>query len=923
MLLVRSVLSVLAVLAVAAIAQAQTSTTGRITGRVLDTLQGLAMPGVTVEVPVLKLTVVTDVDGRYRLELPAGRHQIKVTMQGFAARLLDVDVAAGITKDVDVALALATITEEITVQGDMSGGDASSLAAQLVERRRASAILDNLGGTEMKANADSTAAAALQRVTGLSLVDNQFVFVRGLGERYSNTTLNGALLPSMEPERKVVSLDMFPAGLLESVSIVKSYTADRPAEFAGGLVEIVPSRLPNRRMTSFSYSFGGNGQAMGKDVLDHGAGSHDWLGFSNDARRLSAAFPDRRVVRGGIFTPEVGVVGSELEALGESLVNEWSPAVRSGKPNQGFSASFGDRWGRFGLSASASHSYRNDYQDEAQVYYSIGENDALVPFSTYRYKVGENRALFSTLVNAGYALSPSHRFSFQAFTTDKGTRETRTFEGYNDDIARNLRNSRLLWQEENLRSFQFSGDHVLGGLSNSRIDWRASFSRSNHDEPDIRETLYQELPNVGYVLADESQSGLRMFNDLDEDTWDVSLSWTRHFGGVNGLPASIKVGPSYSQRQRDFASRRFRFVPINVVRFDLRGTPEQLFTPANIGPVFELREETRTTDAYAAEQTIGAGFGQLDLALSTRARLIAGARVENYRQQVDTFDLFGLDLALEGEDNSSEIIRGEIKQTDIFPAVNLVYDLGGGRNIRIGFSQTVNRPDFRELAPFEFTDIVGGRAVVGNPDLERSLIRNVDVRWEWFPGATEIVAASVFFKSFDQPIERFIEPTSQLRTSFTNAKSARNFGIELEGRRDLGRGVIIGGNYTFVDSTIALESFQTNVLTSLDRPLSGTSRHLVNAMVEANVRPVTARVLVNYFSDRIVDVGALGLPDIVEEGRPSLDLVVSARLGSRLSVRFAGENLGNRAVRFLQGGQVHRRFEYGRTFGVQFSVTGR
>jgi hypothetical protein len=908
---------------VAAAHAQQNGTTGRVTGRVLDTLQGLAMPGATVEVPALKITTVTDVDGRYRLDLPAGKHTVRIAMQGFAERTLEVEVTPGAAMDVDVTLSLASLTEVVTVQGDMSAGNASTLAAQLIERRRASAIVDNLGGMEMKANADSSAAGALQRVTGLSLVDDQYVFVRGLGERYSNTTLNGALLPSMEPERKVVSLDMFPAGLLESVSVVKSYTADRPAEFAGGLVEIVPSRLPSRRTTSFAYSYGGNTETWGNDVLDHGAGSRDWLGLPNGSRRLSDAFPDRRVVRGGIFTPEVGVVGSQLEELGESLVNEWTPVLADGKPHQGFSASFGDRWGKFGLSASANHSYKSEYRDERQVYYSLGDNDELFPFSTYQYKVGENRAMFSTLVNAGYAFTPNHRFSFQSFTTDKGKRETRTFEGYNDDIARNIRNARLLWQEENLRSFQFNGDHVLGGISNHRIDWRASFSRSNHDEPDIREVLYQELPNVGYVLADESQSGLRMFNDLDETAWDVSASWNLLFSGVNGLPASVKIGPSYSHRERDFASRRFRFVPINLVRFDLARPAEQLYTPANIGPVFELREETRTTDAYAAEQTIGAGFGQLDVALSTRARLIAGARVEAYRQRVDTFDLFGLDLAIEGEENASELIRGEIKQTDVFPSVNFVYDLGGGRNFRIGFSQTVNRPDFRELAPFEFTDIVGGRAVIGNPDLERSLIRNVDLRWEWFPGPTEVVAASFFLKNFDQPIERFIEPTAQLRTSFTNARAARNVGLELEARRQLTSMLVIGGNYTFVDSNIELESFQTNILTSLERPLSGTSKHLFNAMVEAGVSPVSVRLLANYFSDRIVDVGALGLPDILEEGRPTFDLIVSARLNQTFTLRFAGENLGNRPVRFIQGGQLHREFNYGRTFGVQFAVASR
>jgi outer membrane receptor protein involved in Fe transport len=199
----------------------------------------------------------------------------------------------------------------------------------------------------------------------------------------------------------------------------------------------------------------------------------------------------------------------------------------------------------------------------------------------------------------------------------------------------------------------------------------------------------------------------------------------------------------------------------------------------------------------------------------------------------------------------------------------------------------------------------------------------VDVRWEWFPAGQEVIAASLFYKSFDKPIERFVEATAQLRTSYTNAKSARNVGVELEARHAIGRRFFVGANYTFVDSNVELEAAQENVLTSLTRPLSGTSKHVFNGMLEANVQPVTARVLVNYFSERIVDVGSLGLPDIYEEGRPTVDLVVSGRLGRRLTVRFAGENLGNRRVRFTQGDEVHRTFTYGRTFTVQFSVTGR
>ena len=889
---------------------AQTPQQGRVVGRVLDAINASPLPGVIVEVVGTPQTTVTDLDGRYTLNLPLGQHQVKVSLSGFAERVISVDLNATAAKTLDVTLALAGFSEAVTVTGQATTeATSSSAATQLLERRRATTINDNMGGQEMKANADGNAASALQRVTGLSVVDSQFVFVRGLGERYSNTTLSGAVLPSTEPDRKVVALDMFPSSLMDNVQVVKSFSPDRSAEFAGGMIEINMSKLPRRPTFDVSYSLGGNSLVFGKTVLDHQSGDRDYLGLKNSDRGLPSIFPATRLVRGGIYTPEVGELPTDLKRYAESLPNHWTPESVDGKANQGFSMAFGNRFGKLGVSASVNQSYSSDYREEAQVYYAT-DGDVLTPFSTYDYRAGSTTGTLSGLLNLGYQMSANHRLAFQGFSTNRGKRETRTFEGFNDDAARNLRNSRLLWLEEELRSGQVTGEHFFPSVSNSRVDWRATVSRSQRNEPDIRETLYQQI-GTSWVLADESQSGLRMFNALQEDATEVAGNWSTVFAGRQGLPAMLKLGTSYAMRDREFDSRRFRFIPLNVVRFDLTQSPEDIFAPANIGTRYELREETRTTDSYDAEQTVLAGYAMLDLSLSARLRVIGGARVENYTQTVNTFDLFGTDVF-----GSQEVITGEIKTTDFFPALNLVYATRQNQNLRVSFSQTVNRPEFRELAPFEFTDIVGGRAVIGNPDLERSLIQNYDARWEWFGDAEEVVSAGVFFKRFDSPIERIVEPTAQLRTSFTNAKSARNFGVELEARKRLSDMVLIGANYTFVDSSIALEGSQTNVLTSLERPLSGTSKHIFNAMVEARLPIFTARVLFNSFSERIAEVGSLQLPDIFEEGRQTVDVAVSRRVG-KLNLRLSAENLTDTAVRFLQGPQTHREFKLGRTLAFQ------
>ena len=295
---------------------------------------------------------------------------------------------------------------------------------------------------------------------------------------------------------------------------------------------------------------------------------------------------------------------------------------------------------------------------------------------------------------------------------------------------------------------------------------------------------------------------------------------------------------------------------------------------------------------------------------------MTGARVEQFRQDVETLDPFAGTI----DQQTGDVRRATLDETDLFPAVNFVYAVRPEQNIRLGYSQTVNRPEFREVSPFEFTDVVGGRAIVGNPDLNQSLIQNLDLRWEWFPGAEEVLAASFFYKRFDDPIERTVEPTAQLRTSFTNAETADNAGLELEARSLIGPHLLVGANYTYVDSEVTLSPAARQVQTSLVRPLAGTSANLFNALFEVRGMGYSGRLLFNYFDDRISDVGSLGLPDIVEKGRHSLDFVLSKRF-ERASVRMAFTNLTDQPFEFTQGGDgpTQRIFHLGRSFS--FGVT--
>jgi outer membrane receptor protein involved in Fe transport len=904
----------------------------RVVGTVKDQQNSIPLPGVVVEVTGTSEVAVTDVDGRYTFDLAPGSYDLKVAMDGFREQHIKLEIGADRTPTVDVALAMEGMAESVTVEGRVNDADSSSAEAQILERKNATVITDNMGSQEMRRNGDGDAAAAMSRVTGLSVVDNQYVFVRGLGERYSNTTLAGSVLPTTEPDKKVVPLDLFPTGLIDSVQIAKTYSPDKSAEFAGGLVQIVPLKLPSRPVFDLNYGFSVYSTATGKDIPLSPLGNRDWLGYDDGARELPGGFPNSKIVRRGIYTPDAGFDLATITGFGRLLDNTWRPSVSDGAPGQNWGAVFGDRFGKLGVIASVTQSYKEQYVEEERRFFRVGDSASdLESVSDYNMQYGTQKAQIGIVGNVAYQFSPSHRLAVENFYTHSGRDEGRTFQGPNTENNFEYLNSRLQYIEEGLFSNAVAGDHFFQGLSNSRIDWRVNTARANRDEPDLREMLYQRplnsASNVAFVLADESQSAFRMFNNLDDETLDVSGNWSL-LASTKGRPTLIKFGVNVVDRSRDFQSRRFRFIPSTIAKdgpvvgpngqpLDLTLSPEQLYASENIGVSFRFNEETRPVDAYDGTQTTTAGYGMADLMLSNRARLIAGVRVERFDQEVNTFDPFGLFTGR---------LTAENKNTDVFPGVNFVYALKQDMNLRVGYSTTVNRPEFRELAAFEFTDVVGSRAVRGNPDLKRALIQNADGRWELFSNQRGVIAASVFYKYFDAPIERVVVAGAQPIVTFQNADSARNFGIELELGRQILPNVFVNANYTFVDSQITLSPEQRTVQTSLERALAGQSKHLFNVMGEYTARGFSARVLFNYFSDRISDVGSNEAPDIVEEGRGLLDLVFSQRIGNKLSVRLNFENVTDNEWLFRQGDVINRAdgtgvqraFHLGRT--ISFSL---
>jgi len=887
------------------------------------------------------IAIRTDAEGNFRLVLPAGTYELRISRERYREEVISgVSVRVGEVTEIAIALGPVDLAlGEVEVRAE--NGDAR--LAVLEERKAAAVVSEIIGASEMARDVRSDVASVLSRSVGLSVVQGKYVYVRGLGERYGQTVLNDALVPTTEPDRRVVPMDLISANLLQEVRVLKSFAPDQPGEFSGGVVKLRTSDFPPSGTLKIGYAIGGNTQTTLKPFLTYPGGRWDWLGFGRGARALSSLIPDQAVVSGR-FSP------TELQTFGRAFRNIWEPRRQRAAPYQGITVSGGGSVGRWGIVGGLTFNNTFHTQREDRVFYILGAQGRPVPRSVFAspeflrqqgmlsrireavpegtdlnllqgYTSSTQTARLGGLASVAFQFTPQHKLVATTFYTHDGTDHTRIYQGWYESRFTVIRNHRLRFTEEEIASGQIMGEHVFPGLSNSLLAWRWTCSRARLDEPDAREVIYEFDPvRQQFRFFSQLQSGLRLFNVMRENLREPALDWST-FIFARGLTLALKVGASYSNRDRAFFSRRFRFIARRFRGLNLFLPPEQLFAPENIRPDgFELFEETRPTDAYAAAHDIVAGYGMGDLTFA-RWRIIAGARVEDSDQLVQTFTPFNRAL--------NPVEAGQ-RVRDVLPSVGVVFALTPQMNVRFGWSQTVARPHFRELSPYEYTDVTGGPSARGNPELRRTRIRNFDLRWEWIR-APELLAVSVFLKTMRDPIEPVIEPSNETTiVSFRNVAGARNAGLEIEVRERLrflgpvGEKVHVLGNYTYVRSRVRIGPQQLNVLTSLRRPLVGQSDHLFNVALEYEMSrwSAYARALVQYVGRRLSEVGAYGLADIAQEGYPTLDLVFSKQFwgeAKRMELKVSLENVLNRTIRFRQGSDPYWFYRRGRTVQIGLS----
>lgn len=867
----------------------------------------------------------TNADGTYLFEVAPGRYTLRVRAISYTAQAVaDIAVTAGDLVPVNVALQLeAILQKEVVVEAQAK---TNTDVALIQTRRKAASVGDAVSAEQVRRTPDKNAAEVLRRVTGLSVTDGKYVFVRGLGERYSSTEVDGVRIASPEQNKRVVPLDLVPAGLLDHITVQKTYTADRPGEFGGGDVQVRTRDFPGARTWSLSMSQGYEDGVTFRDRKTYRSSSRDLFGFGADSRGIPDAVyqitGDQPVFEysyldGSGFQPSV------LKKLARSFSNVWSATSERAIPNASYSASYGDEFDllghRLGLLQTWSYARNFDYQRSAARYFD-GLRDTLYDYVSDRWN--ENVQLGGVSA-VSVRLSPGNTVHVRGLYTNNADDEVRIYEGpdhnrpYGVNQYISHRATRLMYVERSIASGSVEGAHELPGLFHSKIDWAVSRSEARRQQPDRRETIYDKRPTNGSNWTIGSP-GVREYGDLKDSGHGVTVSQAIPLSFRSWGSGKFVAGFDSQVKGRTNHYRRFNTYYGNTV--GKTQTPEAIFADTTAYVV----EATLPGDNYRARQRVEAAYVTMDLPFGRAVRGNFGVRRERGYQDIVNLPLYvkESDLAQAGH------IDGRFETLDWLPSANLTWSVVDRANLRFAASQTISRPDLNELSSSRSLEYVAGYQVGGNPNLHRALIDNYDVRAEVFPGLSELFAAGFFYKRLRDPIEQVIQAGSPNILVPRNSFGGRNYGWEFEARSSLGRvwrplrGLSLNSNATFISSNVKLlEHPGTNQTTANEHPLQGQASYLVNASLgyTSPKRDVDLAVLAAFTGKRLTELAEGPLGNVYEQPCGALDVTALFAPVKAMSLKLGARNLLDPTVRQLQGGKELSSYRKGRSYSIAWS----
>jgi hypothetical protein len=870
--------------------------TGTIYGNVVDSETGENVVGANVILESTHYGAASDLDGNYVIEnIPSGTYNITVSYLGYSkSRIENVKIKADEKLKIDVPLKSEAIqVDEVVVVGDAS---LQYEAALLNQQKNAINISDGISREQIAKSPDYTSAEFLQRVPSVTLLEGKYIYVRGVSERYSSAQLNNTTVASSEPDKKDFAFDLIPSYLVENTVVEKSYTPDNPGDFAGGIVKINTVEFPQNTLFRFFYSTGYISNSTSKSFSTYVGSPTDWLGIDNGTRDLPADFPSDF---GNLVSSDDSVYN-----LAKSLSNNWRTIGTKAPINQAFALSYGDMFNffgeNFGLIASAN--YKSEYQtNNITTNQRAGTDEYVFKYdgTSFNYNVS-----WGLLLNLSYKIDDFNKIGIKnTFTTNSDDDVIQLF-GKQYDRSNQQYLTALRYVQRQLYSGQFSGESYLPSVSGLNVFYAFSYSESNRDEPDFRRYTYardidandtipyriltSQLPNL--------REGGRFYSYLNEYTRSYKLDFDWKFGSVN-----TKFGSLYDSRSRSFDSRLISVIdqPTTNTKFRYYGI-DSVFAPENFRRSgWSIGEYNDGTSDYTTDDECIGFYGMFDAGFALAGldfSFILGARLENYNLDLNTMNI----------ESTEEIIINN-HYNDILPSASLIYRITPAMNLRLSYSNTVNRPQFRELAPFSYYDFEHQYVVTGNPELVEAQISNYDIRYEIFPYIGEIFSASFFYKEFVNPIEKVVVVTTNNNNrSFANASFAKNYGYELELRASLRYISDMLSNFTIVGNYSRIQSEIEETSPTLDRttrPMQGQSPYIINFSMSYSNSDWGSNFTFLYYKygKRLFEVATDLSDDYIEQARATFDFVYNQDISEHFAVRFTMKNIFPESVEIYEG----------------------
>lgn len=902
-----------------------------IKGKVTDSTTGEPLIGATIQIDGTPKATATDIDGLFAFSGLDENANYTLTIKYISYKTKKIDGVRAEAQPQAIEIKL-TPDEQTLNEVTVTGVARKNTEIAVIQMTKSSpVIVSNVSAQEITKTQDTNAGEVIRRVPGVSLIDDKFVMVRGLSQRYNNVWINGGAVPSSEADSRAFSFDLIPSSQIDNMQIVKTPSPEYPADYTGGFITITTKDIPAENTAELSVGGNWNDISSFSDFKYAKGSGTDFLGFDSGMRGLN----------GGINATMNSIAGNGVDLLNNGLNNDWRVRTMSPLGDLKLSGSLGRRWklGDRQLGMIAAFNYSNEYRKYEDMQNNLyGVYDAEKDESNYlRYSVDDqynhnvrlgamlNFTLLSADGNSKYQL----KNIFNQIGNDRYTwREGLSAQSDNENSAEYYYRSRTTYNG------QITGKHTF---ALDELDWSASYSYANRNVPDRRRYLINDALEPGVMQLTSPNDISREWTKLDEHIVSAAVN-DKHDFKFGSFTPSLKFGAYGEYRTRKYTTRDFIYnwnaasntLPDGFRQFDLS---EMLSDESYFGADrLYLLEEQHMRNNYKGNNYLGAGYFAANIPLGN-FNIYAGLRYE--------YD--HMELITNTRDNAESPFSHNYEYNDLFPSVNTTYKINDQHQLRLSYGKTVNRPEFREVSPSVFYDFDLASNVQGNTDLKPCYIQNVDFRYEFYPSKGELISIAAFYKYFDSPIEWTYTVTggTSLVYSYMNAKRANNYGIELDIRKDLSFIGLPGFSWSFNGALIKSRVKFEEGSKEENRPMQGQSPYLVNTGIfyKNDKMQLDIALLYNRIGKRIIGVGrsegttsgneTLRVPDSYEMPRDVIDLSASKKFGNHWELKLSIRDLLAQKVYYKQFADVHysngtrreveqitRAYKPGRNIGV-------